>query len=64
MKTSMDSRNVPYNLIISSEIIFIFQMSFISDDASINKSFVDLLIFNISMIWFFSPIHSCHKLFQ
>lgn len=38
IKISMGSKNVPYNLIILSEIIFIiFQMSFISDDTSISK---------------------------
>ena len=38
MKIRVGSKNVPDNLIISSEIIFIiFQMSFISDDASISK---------------------------
>lgn len=38
IKISVGSKNVPYNLIISSEIILIiFQMSFISDDTSISK---------------------------
>lgn len=38
MNISVGSKNVAYNLIISSEIVYIiFQMSFISDDASISK---------------------------
>lgn len=38
IKISVGSKNVPYNLIILSEIIFIiFQMSFISDDTISKK---------------------------
>ena len=56
MNISVGSKNVPYNLIISSEIVYIiFQMSFISDDASISKKlhwFACLVL--ILLIWFFS----------